>query len=119
MKERRKYTRLKKVLPIKLSDEDFDILTETTNISAQGAYCPVNRPLEIMTRVGLVILLTLPKKNGTKKEVKTINCNGIVVRNEFLDENEKYPYRIAIYFNDITSHDRKLLDTYVKSHLNY
>lgn len=115
MEERRKFPRIDKVLPLKLSESEFDILTETKNISASGAYCAVNKPLEIMTKLSIVLLIPFKKNNG--KVIKKVNCGGVVVRNESAQDNGKYPYRVGIYFNDINDHDRKLLRSYIKPFL--
>lgn len=111
MKERRKFPRVNKKLPIKLSDQEFDILTETKNISANGAYCPVNKPLGLMTKLSVVLLVPLQKSRG--KVIKKITCGGVVVRQEHVKDNGSYAYRVAIYFNDMKESDRKTLAAYI------
>ncbi len=115
MKERRQFPRLKKILPIKLSDNEYDVLTETKNISANGAYCSVNKPIDLMTKLEVVILVPIQKSKA--KVIKKINCCGVVVRNEQVDDNSKYPYRVAIFFSDLRDQDRKVLRSYIDSHL--
>jgi len=115
MKERRKSPRINKVLSVKLSDSEFDILTETKNISATGAYCPVSKPLELMTKLRLVLLIPI-KKNRTKT-IKKINCEGVVVRLESTKDKDKYPYRAGIFFNQINDQDKKALRFYIQSAL--
>ncbi len=119
MEERRKYPRLEKNLPIKLKqdpDKDFDISTETTNISANGAYCAVNEAIEPMTKLKLVLLAPIHK--AKIKKVKKIDCRGVVVRKERDESNKKFPYRIGIFFNEIDNQDRKFLRSYVNSSLD-
>jgi len=111
MKDQRKCPRINKNFSVKFSDADFDVLTETTNISASGAYCPVTKPLDPMTKFGLVILLPF-KKNKT---VKKISCTGVIVRCESSDEDSKYPYRVGIYFSDLKDKDKKTLSTYINT----
>jgi len=111
MKDKRKSPRVTKSLPLKLSDAESDILTETKNISASGAYCTVNKPLEIMTKLNVVILV--PVKKNKNKTIRKVNCSGVVVRNEYSADNGKYPYKIAIYFNDLKSQDRRTLQSYI------
>ena len=116
MEERRKYPRINKVLPLKLSDNEFDILTETKNISANGAFCAVNKPLEVMTKLNIVLLI--PFKKSKAKVIKKVTCGGVVVRNEEVHEdNGKYPYRIGIYFHEIKDSDRKILRSYINPFL--
>ena len=112
MVEKRKYLRIKRTLPIKLSDNDeFDVLTETTNISASGAYFPVNKPLELMTKYDIVVLV--PVSKNKIKSIKKINCCGVVVRIEDINYDNKYPYCAAIYFCDMKDSDRKALKIYI------
>jgi hypothetical protein len=115
MNEKRKSPRIQKAIPLKLSDSGFDILTETTNISSSGAYCSVSKPLELMTKLNLVLLV--PTIKNRKKNIEKINCCGVVVRREEVRDNGKYPYRVAICFNDLDEKDKKKLHNYVVSHL--
>ena len=113
MRERRKFPRLVKNLPIKLSDDEFDVLTETKNISASGAYCPVSKPLAVMTKLNVILLIPVKKSKG--KVIKKINCGGVVVRQEHVKDNGKYAYRVGIYFSDLKESDRKILSSYIDS----
>ena len=115
MNERRKAPRIDKAIPLKLSEGGFDILTETTNISSSGAYCSVNKPLKLMTKLNLVLLV--PIKKNRVKTIEKINCGGVVVRQEEVTGNGKYPYRVGICFNDVKERDKKTLRAYVNSHL--
>jgi len=113
MDERRKSPRIDKILPIKLSDTELDILTETKNISTTGAYCSVDKPLELMTKLRVVILIPFIKNKA--KVIKKINCCGVVVRRELVDDTSKYPYRIAIYFTDLKEQSKKNFLSCIKS----
>ncbi|MDP2924643.1 MAG: PilZ domain-containing protein [Candidatus Omnitrophota bacterium] len=115
MEEKRKYPRLKDCLSITLSESQWDIATETTNISASGAYCAIDKPMKLMTK--LSITLFVPLENKRKKELRKVTCNGVVVRNERTKYNGKYPYYVGIYFNEIRKTDRKLLLSYINSFL--
>ncbi|MCF7887353.1 MAG: PilZ domain-containing protein [Candidatus Omnitrophica bacterium] len=116
MNERRKYPRLEKNLPIKLKqtpDKDFDIATETTNISASGAYCAITKSIKPMTKLKLILLIPIHKSKV--KKIRKINCQGVVVRKEKNESNKKFPYRIGIFFNKIDNQDRKFLRSYINS----
>ncbi|MDP8289514.1 MAG: PilZ domain-containing protein [Candidatus Susulua stagnicola] len=115
MKEKRQSPRVERLLPIKLSISDFDVLTETTNISTSGAYFPVSRPLELMTKLNVILLIPI-KKNKTKT-IEKVNCTGIIVRCEIVEENIKHPYRAAMYFSDLTDRNRKVLRSYINPFL--
>jgi hypothetical protein len=115
-RERRRFPRAAKNLAIKLEDKEVDFVTETKNISCIGAYCQVDTYLPILTK--LKITLLLPKDKNSKMP-KHIACEGTVVRVErCADTLEANRYNIAIYFNQIGKPDMKLIDRYVKTHLN-
>ncbi len=115
MNERRKCPRVEKILPIKLSGSEFDILTETNNISASGAYFSLERPLELMAKLNVVLLI--PIKKNKSKIIEKISCTGIIVRCEIADIDTKHAYRAAMYFNTLKDHDKKVLHSYINSHL--
>jgi hypothetical protein len=117
MNDKRLYPRVEKSLSLKLSDIEFDIVTETKNISGSGVYCAVNKPLEPMTKLNIIILIPLKKSDGRSKTVKKIHCQGVVVRKENMHDNGKLPYHVGIYFSDIKDQDRKNLVAYINSHL--
>ncbi len=111
--ERRQHPRVNFNLPIKISDTSRDLVTETKNVSASGAYCVVNKDIGLMTKLEIIILIPLKKNN--KKNLKKITCGGVVVRRDYIKNNGSSKYNIAIYFNDIKDTDRKLLTSYVNS----
>ncbi|MFC1645606.1 hypothetical protein ACFL2Y_00285, partial [Candidatus Omnitrophota bacterium] len=49
--EKRKHLRIIKSLPIKIRNEDFDIVAETKNVSCAGAYCRVDRYVAPFTKL--------------------------------------------------------------------
>jgi len=107
--ERRKHPRLKEILPLKIREAEFDISTETKNISASGAYCSVDRFLAPHTKLAIQLLLPFEREKP-----KQINCKGIIVRTE---KNLNNTYNIAIFFNEIKRSDQIKISQYVSSHL--
>lgn len=114
-RERRKFPRIQFNLPIKISDNVFDVVTETKNISGNGAYCSINENIEPMTKLGIILLV--PLKRGGKKILRKLECKGVVVRKEYVKINGKNAYNIGIFFNEIKESDRKVLVSYVNSAL--
>ncbi len=112
--EKRRYPRAKKNLPLKISSADFDIVTETENISCVGAYCKTDRYLEPMTKLKVFILLPVYSRKSIVN--KKVECEGVVVRAES-SQNGNHQYRVAIFFNDIDNKDIKKISDYVNSHL--
>lgn len=107
--ERRKYPRIEKNIPVKISGEEFDIVTETRNLSCAGTYCQVNRYLEPMSK--LRIHLLLPFRKANKVITKKVTCQGVVVRVEHQPGVENF--NVAIYFNEIRARDAKTIAEYV------
>ena len=112
-KERRKHPRVFAHIPIKIQQEDGDMVTETKNISRCGVYCKVSQYVKPMTKLKINFLL--PLKTGSKKATKNISCEGIVVRSEPVAGEKSY--NAAIFFNDISQKDSDLIAEYVHFHL--
>ena len=107
--ERRKHPRLESNIPMKICQEDGDIVTETWNISRSGAYCRVSRYIEPMTK--LRIHLLLPVKKNNKQSTKKISCEGVVVRTENVPEKDYF--NIAVFFSDIPKKDSEAIADYI------
>ena len=107
--ERRKYPRLDNNIPLKISSDECDVVTETRNISCVGAYCQVDKYLEPMTKLKIHLLIPCKKRNTMS--ARKISCQGVVVRIESLPANHNF--NAAIYFNDIKEKDRRCLADYI------
>ena len=104
-----------KNVSLRLSQQNFDAITETKNLSENGTYCSVSRYIEPLTKLKLMILIPkVSKKN--KNATYKIECEGIVVRVEKTEDHKK-PYNIAIYFNEIKERDKTRIASYVEHHL--
>lgn len=114
--DRRRYPRVEKNIAIKIKEKDVDFVTETKNISCIGAYCQVDTYLPILTKLKITLLLPRSKSS---KSAKHVTCEGTVVRVERCPQPlEQNKYDIAIYFNQIAKSDMKLIDAYVKTHVD-
>lgn len=107
--ERRKDPRLDNNIPVKICQEDGDLVTETQNISRSGAYCRVNQYIAPMTKLKIHLLLSASKSG--KSASKKISCEGVVVRSEPAPDGKRY--HIAIFFSDITRRDAEYITDYV------
>lgn len=111
-KERRKHPRIAKSLPLKISSDSFDIVTQTRNLSCIGTYCEVDKYLEPLTKLKIILLLPFKKKDAVI--TKKFSCQGVVVRTENIPlKNDRY--NVAIYFNDIEKKEFKKISDYVTS----
>lgn len=111
--ERRQDPRVDNNIPIKLYQDDGDLVTETANISRSGIYCKVNKRIEPMTKMKVQMLL--PIKSTEKKSTKKIVCEGIVVRSVPIAGEELF--NIAIFFNSITQRDAEAISEYISAFL--
>ena len=109
--EKRRHLRLEHNIPVKISSEHGDILTETKNLSCSGAFCRMSQRLEPMTR--LKVYLLLPLRKSDKVTTKKITCQGIVVRTQAV-AGEEY-YDTAIFFSDIAPKDSHTINEFVES----
>ncbi len=111
--ERRRDPRLGNNIPIRISQDGGDMVTETANISRSGLYCKVNRYIEPMTKLRVCLLLPL-RKNG-KDVTKQIMAQGVVVRAEQIQQTEDH--HIAIFFSEIAQRDAESIADYVSSYM--
>ena len=112
--ERRRHPRIFKKLPLKLKINSFDLATETLNISSSGVYCQIDKYIEPMTKVNIVLLLPLKLKNNTAV-TKKVTCKGVVVRTEKNPAGDKF--NIAIFFSDVPEADAENINRYIETHL--
>lgn len=111
--ERRKDPRTMTSLPLKISKKGLDIITETRNVSCSGVYCRINKPLPLMSKIGITLLLPIQVKDRVSTE--KVRCNGVVVRSEpeILKEADTAYQNVAIFFTDLTKKDRTKITQYV------
>lgn len=107
--ERRKYPRIETSIQMNLKADKRNVSAETINLSMSGVCCRVNRSIEVMT--SLEIVLMLPHE-GVPDDVMYVECEGIVVR----DEKKANGHHIAIFFNEIERNEKKKLAAYIDSH---
>lgn len=115
--EKRRHLRIKKNLAIKIKNIDFDIVTETKNISCAGAYCEIDRYLAPLTKIKTRLLIP----SNTKQKHMTVDCEGVVVRIERNDHDLEERYSIAIYFENIHKADIAKINRFIqhRSATNY
>jgi hypothetical protein len=111
--EKRRHIRVEFKVPVKISGDQGEILTETKNLSCSGAYCRMAQRLEPMTKLKVHLLLPLRKKD--KVTTKSITCESIVVRTQAVS-GEQY-YDTAIFFSGIAPKDSRTINEFVESML--
>ena len=108
--ERRRNPRVDHIIPLRISSDDVEIVTETQNLSCSGVYCRSNKFIEPMTK--LKIHLLLPFKKNKRTTTKKISCQGVVVRSEAVANTEHF--NVAIFFNDISPKDIQTISDFVE-----
>ena len=110
--ERRGAPRIAQEIPLTLGDVGRELATQTTNLSASGTYCALNRFIPAMTK--LQVRLEVPDHPKST----SIICQGVVVRVQPAHVVSKQArYHVAIFFSDLADHDRATIARYVQQHL--
>ncbi|NQT06772.1 MAG: PilZ domain-containing protein [Candidatus Omnitrophica bacterium] len=103
-------------IPVKIQDKDLSIVTETINITSTGAYCKTAKPLPLLSKV--VLTLLVPQYNKKGKVDKRIRCKGTVVRiHPVIVDGRPQSYDAAIYFDELSESDRNHIAQYIEHHL--
>ena len=113
-KEKRRYPRIIRNLPLKIKHCDYDFVGQTQDISCIGAYCSINKYLPLFSIISIILLL--PVREGENNKFCSIRCKGVVVRVEE-NNHKKSKYNIAIYFNNLKGTDKAKLSKYVRQNL--
>jgi len=104
-------------VPLKIQDSDTSIVTKTINISSSGAYCNTEKPLPLMSKV--VLTLLIPPRGKKGKANKRIECKGTVVRTHpVIVEGKPQSYDVAIYFDSLNSSDSRTISQYIEDKLS-
>ena len=111
--ERRKSPRVKHGLPVKVSADEMDFITQTQDIGVNGALFRLEKAVPLMSRLAMTLLVPSHEKKGTTKKIV---CNGVVVRCEpFHIKETRGEYNIAVYFTALKDSDKKALMKYVNA----
>jgi hypothetical protein len=113
--ERRRFPRINDDgFGLDVKAEGFDIVAHTLNISASGLCCKVSRALPLMARVNLKLMIPDASQSGSPKQGKSMDVNGVVVREHpvVIDGKTKH-YDVAIFFDDLPEKHRDAINSYI------
>lgn len=110
--ERRKQPRIVKRLSLEVKGNAFDLVTETQNISLSGVYCQIDKDIELMAKVSILLFLPVRGKDN-KESTKQVCCKGVVVRVEKAGDGR---FNIAVFFNEMKKTDENTIRQYLESH---
>ena len=111
MSERRRGQRRKGDFKIGISKASVPIITDVKNISSSGVYCQVKYQIPYMEKVQVDLELKFKHKKKEK-----ISCEGVIVRCDKVLGVDIECYDAAIFFSEISDHNRVLIEEYVKEH---
>jgi len=110
--ERRRSPRAAERIAMTVTEDRAELLAETNNLSASGAYCTLDRFIAPMTKLHLQFELP----NGAHSTV--IRCSAVVVRVEPLIANaHRGRYHVAIFFTDLSNRHRSTITRFVQQRL--
>lgn len=110
--DRRRAPRIKSEIPVKISSEENDFITQTLNLGASGALFQTERAIPLMSRLAVTLLIP---SAGKRKTTKKIVCQGVVVRcDPVSSQTPGRHYNIAIYFTSLKDMDKKSLIQFVE-----
>jgi hypothetical protein len=103
-------------VPVKIQAKDSSIVTETINITSSGAYCKTEKPLPLLSKVELTLLIPgHSRKNALDRKIE---CRGTVVRTHpVLIDGKAQSYDVAIYFDELSQSDSRLISQYIEHRL--
>lgn len=110
--ERRIAPRIEQELPVSLSANGYKFTTSTQNVSSTGAYCHIDKYIPPFTK--LAIKMVLPIMSQNKKEQINIECKGVIVRTNDVDQGG---FNVAIYFNEINERQQQKIAKYINQFL--
>lgn len=110
--ERRQYPRIQKSVPVQIIANGYDFATNTQNLSCLGAYCHLDKYIPPFTKI--TVKLILPLANNTYQENCAVECKGVVVRTEDVQDGG---FNIAVFFNQINDAQRKKISQYINQFL--
>lgn len=115
--EKRKYRRIKdEGVSLKVKSIDIDIITKSLDISASGVYCKVEREIPLMSRIKIILIVPKIKSHDADgPQTVKIETDGVVVREHpVIVQGKIAHYDIAIFFDNISAKDRKVLLEYTQ-----
>ncbi len=108
----RRHERITQKIKFDLYSDELLHQAESLNLSLNGVYCKVDKPIAFMTRVKLTLLL--PDKTSSES-VETFECHGVVVRTDQIENssNKNDDNFIAIFFDKIEDEEQQKLANYL------
>lgn len=108
--DRRRYNRSKRGFPVVVDEAGPGVLNHVDNISPNGVLCHTIKPVPLMTK--MIMALVLPKPSNHR-----IECEGVVVRCEPHESGDDH-FKVAILFTHLSSEDQEAIESFVDHDLD-
>jgi len=112
-KERRKYPRIKCMIPVTLMSMNSQVLLTIENFSENGLMGYGEHPIEEGTKFCVEIAL------GHKQEHQLFRITGILLRCKEVEKEGKRVYNIAVLFLNMTQDERQKLIDFIQKENEY
>lgn len=103
--ERRRYHRSARGVPVLVDRSGPGVLNHVDNISVNGVLCHTVKPVALMTKLIVALLLPRPEEHR-------IECEGIVVRCDPHESGDDH-FKVAILFTNVSEEDRAAIEAFV------
>lgn len=103
--ERRRYHRSRRGFPVVVDKSGPGVLNHVDNISVNGVLCHTVKPVPLMTKMSVALVLPRP-------EERRIECEGIVVRCEPHESGDDH-FKVAILFLNISDEEQRAIQEFV------
>ena len=94
---------------LEISSAKFRVLEGEMVISSKGLLCRTNKKVPLFKEIAVNIVLPSTRPGGRE----AIQCSGVVVNCEKLGGKNRYD--LTIYFTDLSSRERMMIDAFVES----
>ncbi|HIG12108.1 MAG: PilZ domain-containing protein [bacterium] len=109
-RERRRWPRARADWPITLEAPEGSYEARVRDISTAGVCFFLDRPLSVMTALGIELELSLEDRSN--RRVSVIRGQGVVVRCEKISEHLEH-FEIALFMPDFSEAEKSLIERYV------
>jgi len=110
VKERRRYHRSQRGFPVVVDESGPGVLNHVDNISPNGVLCHTVKPVPLMTKMSVALVLPGPAQHR-------IECEGVVVRCERHESGDDH-FKVAILFTKLDDDDKRAVEAFVQQDLD-
>jgi len=103
--ERRRHPRSRRGLPVVVDEAGEGVFNHIDNISSNGVLCHTVKPIPLMTKMSIGLILPEPYE-------RRFECEGVVVRCEPHESGNEH-FKVAILFTRVDDEDQQAIEAFV------